>query len=143
MPMDILALLNTGMLRESWTIFSCSSSDSPVVQTTMQLVSLAVGQCLLDCRRGAEVDDDITFAVQLVQTVVYRDAVQLAVLHVDTGHDAAILPLGDHLAQHMAHPAADALNDNIGHCQYPLFSHTAKCPEHIAPGILHIKSFIP
>ena len=108
-----------------------------------QLVSLAVGQCLLDCRRGAEVDDDIAFAVQLVQTVVYRDAVQLAVLHVDAGHDAAILPLGDHLAQHMAHPAADALNDNIGHCQYPLFSHTAKCPEHTAPGILHIKSFIP
>ena len=35
MPMDILALLNTGMLRESWTIFSCSSSDNPVVQTTM------------------------------------------------------------------------------------------------------------
>ena len=35
MPMDILALLNTGMLRESWTSFSCSSSERPVVQTTM------------------------------------------------------------------------------------------------------------
>ena len=35
MPMDMLALLNTGTVRDSCTTLSCSSSDRPVVQTTM------------------------------------------------------------------------------------------------------------
>ena len=100
-----------------------------------QLVSLTVGQSLLDSCRSAEVDDDVALAVQLVQTVVHGDAVHLAVLHVDAGHDAAILTLGDHLAQHMAHPAADALNDNIRHCYYPLFYHTANARRSVSPGI--------
>ena len=74
-------------------------------------------------------------AVQFVQTVIHGNAVHLAVLHVDAGHDAAILTLGDHLAQHMAHPAADALNDNIRHCYDPLFYHTANARRSVSPGI--------
>ena len=98
-------------------------------------MSLTVGQSLLDRCRSAEVDDDVALAVQLVQTVVHGNAVHLAVLHVDAGHDAAILTLGDHLAQHMAHPAADALNDNIRHCYDPLFYHTANARRPVSPGI--------
>ena len=84
-----------------------------------QLVGFAVGQSLFHSGRRAEVDDDITLAVQLFQAVVYRDTVLLAVLHVDTGDHAAVVALRDHLAQHMAHAAADALNHNFRHSFYP------------------------
>ena len=84
-----------------------------------QLVGLAVGQGLFHGSGGAEVDDHIALAVQLFQAVVNGDAVLLAVLHIDAGNDTAVLPLGDHLAQHMSHPAADALNDNIRHLILP------------------------
>ena len=36
--MDMLALLNTGTMRDSCTTFSCSSSERPVVQTTMGIL---------------------------------------------------------------------------------------------------------
>ena len=86
-----------------------------------QLVGLAVGQGVLHCSGRAEINDDVAFAFQLVQTVVNRDAVLLAIPLVNTGDHATVGPLGDHLAQHMAHPAADALNDNIGHLSFLFF----------------------
>ena len=84
-----------------------------------QLVGLAVGQSLFYGRRGAEIDDHIALAVQLFQTVVHGDTVLIAVLQVDAGDHAAVLTLCDHITQHMAHTAANALNHNICHSFYP------------------------
>ena len=86
-----------------------------------QLVSLTVGQGLFHGSRGAEINDDIALALQLVQTVIHGNAVLLAVFHINAGNDAAVLPLGDQVAQHMAHPAANPLNDNIRHGFYLFF----------------------
>ena len=69
-------------------------------------MGLAVGQSLFYSRRGAEIDDHITLAVQLFQTVVHGDTVLIAVLQVDAGDHAAVLTLCDHITQHMAHTAS-------------------------------------
>ena len=99
-------------------------------------MGLAVGQSLFHSSGGAEVDDDIALAVQFFQAVIHGDTVLLAVLHINACHNTAVLPLCDHIAQDMAHTAANALNHNICHSFYPFFLryNTAKCPENRLPG---------
>src|SRR5699024_9432625 len=68
------------------------------------LVGLAVGQDLLDRGGGAEVDDDVPPAGQLVGVGVDGDAVLLAGLQVDAGDHPAVAALGDQVAEDVAHP---------------------------------------
>ena len=102
-----------------------------------QLVGLAVGQCLFHCGRGTEVDDHIALAVQLFQTVVDRNAVLLAVLHINTGRHTAVLPLCDHIAQHMAHAAANTLNHDLCHCCFLISIIWQNARKLKIPGILY------
>ena len=83
-----------------------------------ELVSFTVGQGLFYGCRGTEVDDDISLAVQLFQAVVNGDTVLFTLLNVNTGHNAAVIPLGDHLAQRMTHPTADSLNNDLCHLDF-------------------------
>ncbi len=86
-----------------------------------ELVCRTVGQKVLYCRRGAEVYHNIAAAGQLFGAVIHRDAVLLAVGDIQPGDNAAVSALGNHVAQHMAHAPADALNDNIRHFYRPFF----------------------
>ena len=111
-----------------------------------QLVGLAVGQSLFYGRRGAEIDDHIALAVQLFQTVVHGDTVLIAVLQVDAGDHAAVLTLCDHITQHMAHTAANALNHNICHSFYPFLPAlhigiSQNAGQSAPPGILQPKTY--
>ena len=78
-------------------------------------MGLAVGQSLFHSNGGAEVDDDIALAVQFFQAVIHGDAVLLAVLHINACHNTAVIPLCDHIAQDMAHTAANALDHDFRH----------------------------
>ena len=82
-------------------------------------MSFTVGQSLFHSGRRAEIDDHIALAVQLFQAVIHRDVVLFAILYVNACNHAAVLALCDHITQHMAHAAADALNHNIRHNFYP------------------------
>lgn len=94
----------------------------------MGILCFAIGQCLFHSSRSTEINDDIALAVQLIQTVVYGDAVLLTVLLVDPGDHAAVTPVCNHLAEGVTHPAANALNDNICHFCFLVFCCNGKCP---------------
>ena len=68
---------------------------------------------MLHRSRRAEVNNHIPAASKILRIADHRNAVLFAVMQIDTGHHPAVLPLPNHIAEDVAHPAADALDDNI------------------------------
>ena len=58
-------------------------------------------------------------------------------LHIDTGHHTAVLPLCNHIAQHMAHAAANTLNHDLCHCCFLISIIWQNARKLKIPGILY------